>query len=131
MNRWQAFGGGVGCPVADRTSFEVTVLATDGAVKVGVVGDLDCASGPRVRHVLAGLVDEERPVIVDLRATEFVDCAGIDTLAVAHDTRSRLGRQLVLEAPSRAATRVLAATGLVERIPTTADDRCEPAAGAR
>jgi anti-anti-sigma factor len=88
-------------------------------VRVAVVGDLDCASAPRLGHVLAGLVDDRRDLVVDLRSTEFVDCAGIDTIVVAYDRRRRLGGELVLESPSKAVNRVLELTGLAGFIPTT------------
>jgi anti-sigma B factor antagonist len=99
----------------------VRVVATGDVVKVAVLGDLDCASVPRLRQVLAGVAGDHRDVVVDLGWTEFVDCAGIGVLAVAHDSRHQLGRELVLEAPSRAATRVLELTGLAAHIRTTDD----------
>lgn len=105
--------------MAAAAQFDVTVAATDGIVKVAVLGDLDCASAPRLRHVLDGLARDPRNVVVDLGSTDFMDCAGIGVLAVAHDRRRRLGGQLVLDSPSRAASRVLGLTGLVDRIPTT------------
>jgi anti-sigma B factor antagonist len=70
--------------------------------------------------VLDDLTDEPRDVVVDLGPTEFVDCAGIGVLAVAHDRRRQLGGELVLESPSRAASKVLDLTGLADRIPTSA-----------
>jgi anti-sigma B factor antagonist len=109
-------------------AFDVRVVATGDVIKVAVLGDLDCAGVPRLRQVLADVAGDRRDVVVDLRWTEFVDCAGIGVLAVAHDSRRQLGRELVLEAPSRAATHVLELTGLAERIRTTDDPACESAA---
>src|SRR5205807_732845 len=106
--------------------FDVTVVATDRVVRVAVLGDLDCASAPRLRQVLDGVADDRRRVVVDLRSTEFVDCAGISALVVAYERRRQLGGELVLEAPSRAARRVLQLTGLAERIPTTDGQACGP-----
>ena len=104
--------------------FYVTVRAVNGFVQVAVLGELDCASAPRLGQVLAGLADDERDLFVDLRSAEFVDCAGIDVIAAAYDHRRQLGGSLVVEAPSRAASRVLELTGLAEYIPTTdGDDR--------
>ena len=111
--------------MAARGRFGVTVAATDGVVRVAVVGDLDCASAPRLRQVLDGVADDRRAV-VDLRSTEFVDCAGISALVVAYERRRQLGGELVLEAPSTAARRVLQLTGLAERIPTTDGQACGP-----
>jgi anti-sigma B factor antagonist len=107
--------------------FDVKVVAADNVVRVAVLGDLDCASVPRLRQVLAAVAGDPRDLVVDLRWTEFVDCAGIGVLAVAHQSRRQLGRELVLEAPSRAASQVLELTGLMARIPTT-DDRAEGSA---
>jgi stage II sporulation protein AA (anti-sigma F factor antagonist) len=83
------------------------------------MGELDCASAAQLGQVLAGLADDRRDLLVDLRSTEFVDCAGIDVIAVAYDHRRQLGCSLALEAPSRAVNRVLELTGLGEYIPTT------------
>jgi anti-sigma B factor antagonist len=115
--------------MAAQVPFEVTIAASNGVVRVAVLGELDCASAPRLRQVLAGVADDGRELVVDLRSTEFVDCAGIDCIALAYDHRRQLGCSLVLEAPSRAASRVLELTGLAERIPTT-DDRSVGSAGA-
>lgn len=112
-------------------TFDVTIDVTAEAVTVGVLGDLDCASSARLRQVLDGVADDPRQLIVDLRGTEFVDCAGIGVLAPAYDRRRQLGRDLVLEAPSRAARRVLELTGLSERIPTTGDQACGSVAESR
>jgi anti-sigma B factor antagonist len=111
-----------------RASFDVRVVATGEVIKVAVMGDLDCASGPHLRQVLADVAGDPRDVVVDLSWTEFVDCAGIGVLAVAHDSRRQLGRELVLEAPTRAATAVLELTGLAGRIRTTDDHACGSAA---
>ena len=104
--------------------FDVMVVSTNGVVRVAVLGDLDCASAPRLGQVLARLADDRRDIVVDLRSTEFVDCAGIGAIADAYDRRCRRGEVLVLEAPSEAARRVLELTGLAEHIPTTDDEGC-------
>jgi anti-anti-sigma factor len=106
--------------MAALAPFDVTVAASDDIVKVAVLGDLDCASAPRLGRVLDSLTDDPRDVVVDLGSAEFVDCAGIGVLAVAHDRRRQLGGELVLESPSRTASRVLDLTGLDNRIPTSA-----------
>jgi anti-anti-sigma factor len=110
--------------------FDVTVAATDGVVRVAVLGDLDCASAPQLRQVLDRVAEDRRDVVVDLRSTEFVDCAGIGALVVAYERRRQLGGELVLEAPSTAVRRVLQLTGLVERIPTADDPGCESTTAA-
>jgi anti-sigma B factor antagonist len=104
--------------MAVPVSFDVTVVPVNGFVRVAVLGELDCASAPQLGQVLAGLADDRRDLLVDLRSTEFVDCAGIDVIAAAYDHRRQLGGSLVLEAPSRATSRVLQLTGLAEYIPT-------------
>jgi anti-sigma B factor antagonist len=111
-------------------TFDVTVAATDGVVTVAVLGDLDCASAPQLRQVLDCVGDDRRDIVVDLRSTEFVDCAGISAVVVAYERRRRLGRELVLEAPSTAARRVLELTGLAENIPTTDDQGCRSTSSA-
>ena len=105
-------------------SFDVTTAATDSVVRVAVRGDLDCASAPRLSQMLADLADDPRDLVVDLQSTEFVDCAGLGPLVVAFERRRQVGAELVLEAPSRAAGRVLALTGLAEHIPMTDEQGC-------
>jgi anti-sigma B factor antagonist len=70
------------------------------------------------------LANDRREVVVDLRSTEFVDCAGLSVLVVAYERRRELGGELVIDAPSRAASRVLELTGLADNIPTTDDQGC-------
>ncbi|HWC39262.1 MAG TPA: STAS domain-containing protein [Acidimicrobiales bacterium] len=113
--------------MAAPVPFDVTTIAADGLVRVAVLGELDCASAPRLGHLLATLADDRRDLVVDLRSTEFVDCAGIDVIAVAYEHRRQLGGSLLLEEPSRAASRVLELTGLAEYLPTT--DGQEPPVG--
>lgn len=79
----------------------------------GVVlhGDLDLAGCERWAVVLQDAVDalaEGEDLVVDARDVAFADCTGL-RLLVSAAVRAR-GR-LVLRAPSRAVTRVLAATG--------------------
>ncbi len=110
--------------MAALVPFDVTVVSSNGVVRVAVLGDLDCASAPRLGQVLARLADDPRDIVVDLRSTEFVDCAGIGAVADAYDRRRQRGEGLVLEAPSEAARRVLELTGLAEHIPTADDEGC-------
>jgi anti-anti-sigma factor len=107
--------------MAAQDRFDVMVRGVDGFVRVAVLGELDCASAPQLGQVLAGLADDQRDLVVDLRSTEFVDCAGIDVIAVAYDQRRQLGGSFALETPSGAASRVLELTGLAEHIPTSGD----------
>jgi hypothetical protein len=47
----------------------VRIVKTDDVIKVGVLGDLDCASVPRLRQVLGRVIGDPREVVVDLRWT--------------------------------------------------------------
>lgn len=62
--------------------FDVGLQRAGGVALVTVTGELDIATAPQLAEVL-GQVDGER-IVVDMRATTFVDSTGLTTLARAH-----------------------------------------------
>jgi stage II sporulation protein AA (anti-sigma F factor antagonist) len=94
------------------TPFDVMTTVLDGLAVVAVVGELDCATAPRLAQVLAGLAEPGRVVLVDLSDTEFMDCAGLAPLVAACEHQRELGGDLFLDAPSGAVSRVLECTQL-------------------
>jgi anti-anti-sigma factor len=91
----------------------------DGLAVVVVAGELDCATAPRLSEALAEMAEPGRVILVDLSGTEFMDCAGLAPLVVACEHQRQLGGDLVLDAPSRAVSRVIECTQL-EKIVTVA-----------
>lgn len=52
-----------------------------GAAVVTVYGELDLATAPKLRQVLADALDLETDIELDMRACDFVDSSGIAVLA--------------------------------------------------
>jgi stage II sporulation protein AA (anti-sigma F factor antagonist) len=100
--------------------FGVTTTVSNGLDMVTVRGDLDCATAPRLRAALEGMDAAGRTVLIDLSATDFMDCAGVGVLAASHRRLRDLGGELVLEAPSGPVRRVLELTGLLDVITVAA-----------
>jgi anti-anti-sigma factor len=74
---------------------------------------LDGSSVPAARDELFAAIDRATgDVVVDVSGVELVDVTGLGLLAAAHDRSRRLGRCLVLEAPSAGLRRTLAVTRL-------------------
>ena len=61
--------------MAFPTPFDVKATERDDLTTVGVTGELDCDTAPRLNQVLASLADPGRLILVDLSQTEFMDCA--------------------------------------------------------
>lgn len=83
-------------------------------------GELDAATAPGLRDVLAGI--EEDDVLVDLCDTTFVDSTGLSTLLNALRRLTREERRLVVVCPSGAVRRTLRLTHLVDTL-RVAEDR--------
>ena len=60
------------------------VVETDGAAVVRVIGELDCATSPRLRDEFIGLINRGiRSVTVDLARLDFIDSTGLGVLVSA------------------------------------------------
>jgi anti-sigma B factor antagonist len=92
---------------------------------VAVLGELDCATAPRLSEALADLVEPGRVVLVDLSHTEFVDCAGLAPLVVACQHQRERGGDLVLKGPTGEVAKVIKRTEL-DKVMTVASGS-EPA----
>jgi anti-sigma B factor antagonist len=92
----------------------------DGAV-VHVSGEVDLATCPQLRDVLAELVDRGvHHLIVDLDQVTFLDSSGIGVLIGVLGRIREHGGSLRLTAPSPHVRRVLELTGITALLPTYA-----------
>jgi anti-sigma B factor antagonist len=96
-------------------------------------GELDMASAPALRDMLARLIVEgHRHVILDLSGTTFIDSTSIGTLVAAHQRLRRYGGILELVCAHPNVLRTFEFAGLRDefliRVPT--DDPPEPVASA-
>jgi anti-sigma B factor antagonist len=96
--------------LAFPSSFEVKTTEPNGLAVVAVVGELDVATVPQLSQELDGLAEPGRVILVDLSETEFMDCAGIAALVVASEHQRELGGDLILDAPTRAVSRLIECT---------------------
>ena len=78
------------------------------AAWVHVAGELDMATSPQLEQALSE--SHARLVVLDLRAVEFMDCAGVHVIVSASSDARRDGRRLILLRGSRTVDRVFALT---------------------
>jgi anti-anti-sigma factor len=99
-------------PPAEATDLHVDVLSTAPLV-VGVSGEIDIASAPKLREELLGALRRHGPrLALDLDGVTFMDCAGINALMAAR-RHARLEEGWVRVArASRRARNILMLTGL-------------------
>jgi anti-anti-sigma factor len=79
----------------------------DGLAVVAVLGELNSSTAPRLSQALADLAEPGRVVLVDLSATESVDYDGLAPLVSACEHQRQLGGDLVLDAPTNAASKLI------------------------
>jgi anti-sigma B factor antagonist len=99
--------------------FEVrTEQASEGAVTIRVIGELDLSTQERLREPLLQAAEANNSVVVDLSECEFIDSSGIRALLVGREAISgNGGGHLVVAGPQPQVQRVLEMTGLGEAIP--------------
>jgi anti-sigma B factor antagonist len=88
-----------------------TVMSTssyDGYTVVALRGELDVADAAAVAAGIARIAACEPGIIVDLAGLSFIDCSGVAALEHAREQARQAGGGLVLAAPHRNVTRVLA-----------------------
>ncbi|MFF0223038.1 STAS domain-containing protein [Streptomyces sp. NPDC004629] len=106
-----------------------TARVVDGATVVTLHGEIDLLVASRLSARLDALTAGPRPdLVLDLRAVEFIDCAGLGVLCRTRNrVYDRAGR-LRLVTDSTAFRRLLKATGLMDvfevypRLPAFGDD---------
>lgn len=102
-----------------------------GVTIVEVSGELDLLTASRMAALLDEVVRTRRHdnVVVDLRATEFIDSAGLQTLLSAKRRLTRLGRDLVVVSDSGPVRRVLELSRLIETLGVIEGPEDFPGAG--
>ena len=96
----------------DYTDLQVDVLSTAPLV-VTVSGEIDIASGPKLREELLGAMRRHGArLALDLSGVTFMDCAGISVLLAARRHARLKGGWVRVPRASRRARKVLMLTGL-------------------
>jgi anti-sigma B factor antagonist len=77
----------------DQEMLRVSRTPLDRVVAVLAAGEVDLATGPRLRAELAGLLEQvdAKPVVVDLTEVTFLGSTGIAVLVDAHWQAVQLG----------------------------------------
>ena len=101
----------------------------DGGVQVGLSGELDLATAPKLDDELRHIEANGPPLIViDLSPLAFMDSSGLRALLAADSRAREAGRRLVLVRGDERVQRVLKITRLDERLEIV--DDAETLAGA-
>lgn len=104
--------------MSDTTAFDLQVRSLGDETTVAVSGELDAYTAPQLRKMLDEILDGSvASIVVDLRATSFIDSTGLGVLVgAARKARSQDG-ELIVDSPARSVHRVLQITGLTLSIP--------------
>lgn len=87
-----------------------------GSVCLHVEGELDRANVPAFKRVLQGAQSEAETVSLDLRELAFIDCSALKEVLDADAFARQTGRTLILVRASGQVDRVMAMTGVLERM---------------
>jgi anti-anti-sigma factor len=88
-----------------RTDRPITRLACVSEMKseamlVHIMGHVDLGTVPMLWSNLNAMREDDLNVIVDLRGIQYIDSAGIDTLAAAYELFNQCGQRFLLAGPS-------------------------------
>jgi anti-sigma B factor antagonist len=110
-------------------SLTLTESRRPGVTIVEVAGELDLLTAPRVAAQLDEMTRARGrdDVVVDLRATEFIDSAGLYILLSAKRRLNRLGRDLTVVSDTGPVRRMLELSRLIEALGVTTDLEDPPA----
>lgn len=86
------------------------------SVSIHVEGELDLANVAEFKRALHGAQSETRTVSLDLEELAFIDCSGLKEVLDADVFARATGRTLLLVRGSGQVDRVMALTGLLERL---------------
>ena len=111
-------GDGHGQAMPADAEFRVDVTQEQGGVRVRPVGDVDVATIGRLRErmneAMAAIADR---VILDLRATTFLDSSGLHLMVDIDTWATRSGTEFVIITGPPAVQHTFDVAGLSERLP--------------
>ena len=87
----------------------------DGGTEITIFGDLDLHTVGEVRAALEPALEDEGPVVIDLRACPFVDSSGLGALAGAAVRLDEQGRSLVIKGVGERVWRTFQLAGIADR----------------
>lgn len=101
-------------PSAETRRFATEVTVGRSVAEVRVSGEIDAATSLELGPTLLAAGEGERSVHLDLRATSFIDSAGIRVLVRSLWDLREAGSGLVLVAASPMAENILRITGILD-----------------
>lgn len=85
------------------------------ATVISVRGEIDLRSAPQFQRCLLEVARRtDKPLVVDLTKTSFLDCRGLTTLAATRDALQAHGQMLYLHGAQGIVRRVLTLSDLVD-----------------
>jgi anti-anti-sigma factor len=92
----------------------VCVVSSDGIVLIGVSGEIDVETGPKISAAVhAALERQPSSIVIDLAQVSYFGVVGATALLEARQRCQRKGVNFILLHPSRAAAFLLSIIGLV------------------
>lgn len=87
-----------------------------GSVCLHLEGELDLANVPEFKRALQGAQSESGTISLDLQELAFIDCSALKEVLDADALARQTGRTLILVRGAGQVDRVMALTGLLERM---------------
>jgi anti-sigma B factor antagonist len=96
-------------------NLEVETTLGEAETIVRLVGELDCATVPRLQEALDRLGERRiRTLVFEMSGLEFIDSRGLHQLVMALERQREAGGAVVLRSPTPQTMRVLEIVGLSE-----------------
>jgi anti-sigma B factor antagonist len=98
--------------LAEHAELEIEVLSRGESAGVRVRGELDMATTPRLRDVLAPLVSDGADVFVDCGGLSYIDASALSLFVEQTKACRARGGRFVIGNPTPLLQRILQITGL-------------------
>jgi anti-sigma B factor antagonist len=102
--------------------FEASAEIFNGVRVVAVRGELDIATSPQVRELLAEVArDEDQPLVIDLTRCDFIDSTGLAALLHGAKPAQNGESRVAIVSPAGDVRRMLELTAIDQSIPGLGD----------
>jgi anti-sigma B factor antagonist len=102
--------------------FEASAEIFNGVRVVAVRGELDIATSPQVRELLADVArDEDQPLVIDLTRCDFIDSTGLAALLHGAKPAQNGESRVAIVSPAGDVRRMLELTAIDQSIPVFGD----------
>jgi anti-anti-sigma factor len=106
-----------GGPGVENKQASFFLEGMDGCMVVFAVGEIDLATAPLMREVMAEAVESRRHLIVDLSGVSFLDSTGLSVLLRTRQRIEATHKSMSLAGPTGLVARVISITRIDEAIP--------------